>query len=177
MCVPTAASVGKVLFDTVSQIAPEVVNFSQAKSTQKYRTQLAINNAKNSQNEALRQRQIGINEARIQKISGINDASKLKAINSSSGFDVNSKTNLYSFQDVIEDSNSKAANIIDNYNLKSDSYFSQANSYLSQAREQQKAYNSSLFASSMNSLGNFTKVAKDWYKDDSAEGGLTNVFI
>lgn len=177
MCVPSVASVGKILFDAVSQVAPDVVNFSKEKATQKYRTQLAINNIQTAQNEALRQRQLGINESRLQKIQGINDASKNRAITSASGFEVDSQTNLYSYKDIIDTSNANAKNIKNNYELKADSYFNQANSYLTQAHEQQKAYNSSLFNSTLSSLGSFSKVASDWYEKDTDDGGLKNVFI
>ena len=177
MCVPTAVSAGKIFADVVSQVVPDVINYSNTRDNYKYRTQIALNNANSAKDEALRQKQLGINQARLEKISGLKELNKQRAISSASGFDLNSQTNQYSYEDAINAANSNAVNVQSKYDLQADSYFNQANSYLSQAKEQQKAYNSSLFNSTINSLGGFGKVAKEWYKEDSNDGGLTNVFI
>ena len=59
----------------------------------KYQTQIAINNAKQAQNEALRQKQIGIDEARLEKIKGMQKLNSQIAKNSANGFSDASSSN------------------------------------------------------------------------------------
>lgn len=178
MCVPTAtiSTIGNVLLSSANEIAPTILNYSSQKNAHEYRTQVAINNAKSAQNEALRQRQLGINESRLERISGIKEANKLKVQNSASGFDINSDTNLYSYKDTLNQSESSANAIKNNYELSANSYFNQANSYLAQAKQNQRDYNNSLFSTALNGLGSVNKVAQNWYKATNGEDNL-NVFI
>ena len=99
----------------------------------KYRTQIAINNAKNAQNEALRQKQMGIEKSRIEKIAGMQKMNNKIAKDSASGFDLNSLTNQYNYSDILSSSDESAKNIQNEYNQAAENYFRTANSYLNEA--------------------------------------------
>ena len=173
MCVP-----GVSAFDNVQGIigvASTVGDFVQERKENKYRTQVAVNNAKNAQNEALRQKQMGIEKAREEKIAGIEQKNRQIAINSAGGFDAMSGTNQYSYQDIKDKANSSAISAQKSYNLQADSYFDTANSYLKQANEYNRSYNASFFQNSLQYLGNASKVAQNWYSKGSKEN--KNVYI
>lgn len=157
----------------VTGVGTEVLNFNSDKKNYEYRTRLALNNAKIAQNEALRQQQLGIEQSRLEKISGIQEANKQKAISAASNLDVDSLTSQLNYDDNIFMSDYKADVIKKEYDARANSYLNQSNSYLNQAQDLQKQYNDSVFQNALNALGKTTKVSLDWYrkKDFSKDGG------
>ena len=166
MCVPGAQEIAKIA-TTVGMIAAKTaINNREIKKEAEYRAQVAINNIKNSQNEAQTQQQIGIEKSREEKISGMKKASMVLAKNASSGADTIYDTNYQNYLDEIEASNNSAQSIIDEYNLKADSYFQKANDYYLDYQNQRKQYKNSFMKNALNSLGSFSSVASNWYSSN-----------
>lgn len=161
MCIPEV--VGATI-STVTGITSKAIQINQQSKEFKYRQQLAINNAKNANNEALRQKQLGIDESRKEKILGLKEASRQKAINSAGNFNLNSETLNFGQNDILNQYNNQAKAIENSYNLKSDYYFNQANSYLNQANQTNKSYKNYVFNTSINSLNELSQVSQEWYK-------------
>ena len=149
----------------VSNVASTIEDVRSNKANSAYQTQVALNNAKIAQNEAMRQRQIGIEKSRLEKIAGLQEISQLQAKNSASNLDMMSKTNQLAYQDVFNLSNNKASAVQKEYNTNANSYFSQANNYYNQANSYKNKYNQSLFGYATNALGKYSQVAYDWYMD------------
>ncbi|MBR5303652.1 MAG: hypothetical protein IKU37_02365 [Candidatus Gastranaerophilales bacterium] len=149
----------------LGSVVSTVSDYKTNKDNNEYRMQVALNNAKIAQNEALRQKQLGIEKARREKISGLQEISRLQAKNSASNLDMSSYTNKIAYQDVLNfyDTNSQTAK--SQYDLQANNYFNQANSYLNQAQIYKNQYNQSIFDYSLNALGKFNRVAADWYKN------------
>lgn len=161
MCTPMniiggVLDVAKVAIDTSSR-------YSNLKSNNEYRTQIAINNAKAAQNEALRQKQLGIEKSRIEKINSMQEIAKIKSKNSASNLDISSNTNNYNYQDVLNSSKLQADIIKKEYDVKANEYFKKANSYLNQANDYNRQYNNSLLGLGMGVLEDSALVAKSWY--------------
>lgn len=146
-------------------IASTLSDYKTYKTNAAYRTQITLNNAKNAQNEANRQRQLGIEQSRVQKIKGIQEANLLKAKNSASGLDLMSQTNKYAYQDAYNMANLNALSTKKEYENQAINYFNQANSYLNQAYQSNKQYNQTIFDYSLNALGKFNQVANQWYEN------------
>lgn len=161
MCVPGATEAVQLAM-SIGKTAFEV---SQQSRNNDYRSQVAITNAKNAQNEAKKQIQLGIEKSRNEKISGIQKANALLAQNASSNTDAFSQTNLQNFSDIKDISFSNADSIQDGYYAKADTYFSKANSYLYANKVNNQNYKNSLYKTALNSLGNYTQVALDWYSE------------
>ena len=159
MCVPQ-------ILDTTSTVTSGLMQVKSASDNYKYKSQIALNNAINAKQEGLIQAQTGIEEARKEKISGLSEANKLLAKNASSGFQIDSLTNKYNYQDIINTSNSNAKNTQEQYDLKADSYFNKAKSYLNQIDSYKKEYKSNLFKTGANALGSFGQVAESWYENN-----------
>lgn len=164
MCVPSANLTGSILNTAISG-AKAIGEVSNMKSNYAYQTQIALNNAKNAQNEALRQKQLGIEKSRLEKISGLQETNKLKAINAANNLDMMSQTAQLSYQDVQDSANNSANSIKSSYDAVSESYFARANSYLETAKNYKKEYNKSIFNHSLNALGKMNLVANEWYEE------------
>lgn len=164
MCVPSANLAGSILNTAISG-AKTISEVSNMKSNYAYQTQIALNNAKNAQNEALRQKQLGIEKSRLEKISGLQEVNKLKAINAANNLDMMSGTSQLSYQDVQDSANNSANSIKSSYDAASESYFARANSYLETAKNYKKEYNKSIFNYSLNALGKMNQVASEWYEE------------
>lgn len=157
----------------VQSVGSNILSAKAESKNLKYKTQIALNNAKSAQNEALRQQQLGIEEARKEKIEGIKEANLQTAKNAASGLDAASSTSIQNYQDTIDTANANAASVKNQYDLKADSYFDSANSYLNQINEYNNSYNASLYSNAINSLGSVGKVAGKWYeskKEGKKEG-------
>ena len=175
MCVPQAAIPAiQAIVGLTAEVGMGIATARREAKTNEYRTQAALNNVKIAQNEALRQQQLGINAARQEKIDGIRERNMMIAKNAASGFNIDSGTNLYNYQDTIDKANLNADIVKNSYDIKADSYFNQANSYLSGAGQYQTEYKNSLFNTAHNTLGGMKKVADDWYKvkKKEAEAGI-----
>lgn len=159
------ATVAKGIFDAVSVGADIISEQKQAKSNNEYRVQLALNNAQIAQNEAYRQKQLGIENSRKEKIEGIQQANKLKAQNSASGIDIASQSANVGYEDIINSSKINADLTKNQYELSSNKLFEQSNAYVSQARAYNNQYNNSLFSNALNALGKTSKVASSWFED------------
>ena len=166
MCTPFGAT---NTLNAISLITDTVSGFSSLKANNDYRTQVAINNAKTSQNEALRQKQLGIEKARLERIEGLNEVSKQKAINAASNMDLASTSNQLGYEDLNSKANLNANLVKKEYDTNANSYFKQANSYLNQASSYARDYNNSLLNLSMNALGQAKKVSDDWYDNIEKE--------
>ena len=169
MCVPYLSALGTGV-KAVSSVLGQVSSISQNISESNYRTQVAINNAESAKNEALRQRQLGIEEARQEKISGLQEANKLAARNAASGLDISGQTSSLGYDDVLNNAGSNAKSIQDSYNLKSESYMEQANSYLESAKINKKNTKNYLLNYALTGLGDAGMAASSWY--DKNEGGI-----
>lgn len=166
MCIPDTSVVSNIL--NVSNFAlQEAFNLNQKKSNNEYRKQIAINNAQNAKNEALRQQQLGINQARIEKISGVQEANRLNARNAASGLNASSQTAKFAYDDILNASNNSAEMIKNQYNQNAKSYFQQANNYLNQASQYNNSFKNDIFNSSYNALGKIGSVSSDWYKNNN----------
>lgn len=172
MCVPSAAVTGVSsafqMFDSATSAISAVSDFKTNRENYAYRTQIALNNAKEAQNEAMRQTQLGIEKSRLEKIQGLREVSKLQAQNSASGLDMASQTSSLAYQDAMDLSSQSANTIKKEYDTKAKSYFSQASSYFSEAQTYQNQYNKSLFDYSLNALGKMSTVASNWYNNDKS---------
>lgn len=149
--------------NTINDVGTKVSEYKTNKANYAYRTQVALNNAKMAQNEAMRQKQLGIEKSRVEKIAGIKELNTLKAKNSASNLDLTSETNLQAYQDTLDMSKLNAGSIAKEYDVNAKSYFAKANDYLNEANSYKKEYKNSLWDFSLNSLGGFGQVASEWY--------------
>lgn len=162
MCTFNSA-IAKGIFEVASVGSEIISGQKQAKSNNEYRVQLALNNAQNARNEAYRQKQLGIDNSRKEKIEGIREANKLKARNSANGIDVASVSSNNAYEDVLNDSAINADLIKNQYELSSNNLFEQSKSYVNQAKAYNNNYNNSLFSNALNALGKTSKVASSWF--------------
>lgn len=161
---------------SIAGIINKVNDVNQTVQEQDYRAQVAINNAKTAENEALRQRQLGIDESRREKILGFQEANKMAAKNAASGFNVSSETMTYGYNDVLSSAYSNAESIKEAYELNAQSYDDQAKSYYesaSLAKENAKNY---LLNSALVGLGQASLAASDWYNKRQEEGFPHDMF-
>ena len=149
----------------IGTAASVLSDYKTSKDNYKYRTQVALNNAKMAQNEALKEKQLGIEKARLEKISGLQKISKMQAKNSASNLDMMSQTNRLAYQDALDYSNANANLVKSQHDLQAQNYFNQANSYLNQAQIYKKQYRQSMFDYTFNALGKYGQVASDWYQN------------
>ena len=84
MC--TIANVIKGVVGVAGVAISAARNYNEQKDTLNYRTSLALNNMKEAKENAYAQKQLGIEEARKQKIEGIKRAKELIAQNAAGGF-------------------------------------------------------------------------------------------
>ena len=169
MCSPTDIISG--VFQAGKLVAGSVSEYSNIKANNEYRTQVAINNAKIAQNEALKQKQIGLEKSRLEKISSMQEISKNRAQNAASNFDLSSDTNEYNYQDMLNMSQLQANYIQNEYNAKANDYFNRANSYINQAGDYNRQYNNSLKNLTFAALQDSAQVAKSWYDSYQDELG------
>ena len=172
MCIPDVGAFQQI--QGVINLASAANKINTEKQENKYRTQIAINNAKNAQNEALRQKQMGIDASRQEKIQGIQEVSKKRVQSASGGFSSLDGTNQFIYQDVLSGANFEAQKVKNSFDLKADSYFDKANEYLNQASKNTKDYNTLVFQKGMQYLGNANKVAQNWYQNRSNEVSYDN---
>lgn len=172
MCTPTDI-IGGVL-QAGRLVTKSVSDYSNLKANNEYRTQVALNNAKIAQNEALKQKQIGIEKSRLEKISSMQDVAKLQAKSAASNFDTSSQTNKYNYQDVLNSAQLQSKYIQKEYDLQANEYFNQANSYINQAKDYNRQYKNSLKNFAYNVLDDSAQVSKSWYDiyKDRQKGGL-----
>ncbi len=143
--------------------AQGIYTMMENKQNAKYRIQASISNAQNAANEALRQRQLGIENARKEKLEGMKESGKLAAKNASNGFDIYSDTNNYNMQSITDSANAQAQEVDKKYNRVADDYYNRANEYLRGANQYRKQYNSSVWDEAFAVLGSTNNVAKNWY--------------
>lgn len=167
MCVPQAVMAIQTAVNIATSVGKTVYEHKQQKQENEYRTQIAYNNIQTANNNAKQQIQQGIEKSREEKISGLRQASALLAKNASSNTDVMSDTNLLNYSDLQDASFNNAENIMDSYTLKADDYYKQANNYGLNLAYQQKKYNNDMRKNALNSLGTYTKVASNWYLNNS----------
>ena len=117
MCTFSSEALGAILNTTIG-ISTQALNFKNEKRNNEYRTRVAINNANIAKNEALKQKQLGIDKARLEKISGIQEANKQKAMFASSGLDLNSDTTRFAYDDYLNLSDVSSSAIKNEYNSK-----------------------------------------------------------
>lgn len=158
MCVPGAP----IATNVVSSVIKSALDTSKQLKEQQYRAQIAVNNIKEAQNDALAQKQIGIEKSRVEKLDGIKKANTILAQQASSGVDASSDTNTQNYYDLLSGYFSNANDIENFYNTKAESYFSKANSYFNEYSSSNKS-GSSNFNKAINFLGSSKKVASNWY--------------
>ena len=161
MC--TIGNAIKGVVSAASIAVSTINNYNQQKDAINYRTSLALNNMKEAEKEGQLQKQLGIEEARKQKIAGLKRADDLMAQNASSGFNSDSGNNLLGYEDSLNSSYQEAYDIQQAYNIRADNYFEKANSYLNDAKSYQKQKKDLKRGVVMNALGNSTQVAKRWF--------------
>ena len=166
MCIPAVLNTAFSASETIFGLTSNALNLNNSAKNQEYQTQVAIANAKNSINEAKYQRQQGIEESRKQKLEGKRQASEQMAQASAMGFDVNSDTSLFNFQDTIDYANSEANETQNKYDLISKQYLDKANSYIENSNVDIDNYNSNLYSKAINYLGSTKRVAPSWYIGD-----------
>lgn len=165
MCVAAGGALMSTLIGSAFTVGTSIVNNKIQRKTDEYKTQVALNQIKSQQNEAQRQAQLGIDKSREERIQGLKAVSKATAQNASNGFDTYSDTNLYNYEDIKDEYDYSANNIMEEYN-------SNAQKYDEQAKNSIAEYNFQRDNEKLNSLGNTVKVAYKWYK----QGGLNGNF-
>jgi len=161
MC--TVDSVVKGVAIVARTVVPAVKTYQEQKDNLKYRTNLALNNMKEAKNNALAQKQAGIEEARKQKISGLRLANEMFNQNASYGFEADSGNNLYNYDDTIENYYNTAFDTQHTYDVRADNYFESANEYLKSAKSYQQQSKKVGWKVTKNALGNTTSVASKWF--------------
>ena len=164
MCGPEGFAVGQAIVNAATSITSNVISYKQEEANNEYRNQIAINNIKNAQNEAKLIKQTGIEEARQERIKGLQELSRQKAQNASSGFDINSNSYQQNYEDILDGYNSNAQNIENAYDRKAQSVNNSQNTIASEAIYSQNQYNLNQYKNAINSLGNYTQVASNWLK-------------
>ena len=154
---------GERIFSAVSEGSSSILPFVSSKKNYEYRRRVAINNANLAYREGLRQKQLGIEQSRVEKISGFKEANKLLAKNSASGLDVASQNNALAYQDLLNASEINADLKQREYDYSANDYFNKANQYLNSADEAMFDYNQSVFDNSLNALGRLNKVSNVWF--------------
>lgn len=165
MCVVSTGFSMATLVGSALSAATTIVGNNIQRKNDEYKTQIAVNQIKSQQNEAQRQRQLGIDKSREEKIQGLKTVSKLKAINASNGFDTSSQTNLYNYDDTKNEYDYSANNILE-------SYYSNAEKYDEQARNNISDLNFKNDTKKLNSIGSTLQVAEDWYKKGAKNGNF-----
>ena len=176
MCTFQSSVLG-AFFNTALGVTNETVKIINEKKNIEYRTRVALNNAKVAQNEALRQKQLGIDKSRMEKIAGIQEANKQKALSAASNLSLDSFTTKLNYEDNLDISELQADFIQNDYNAKAQGYFNQANNYIDQAKTYNRNYNTSLFRNALNALGKAAKVSNEWFENQRTnEDGLWRNF-
>lgn len=171
MCAPVAAAAA---VSAVTTAAATINNTIQERKNAKYDAQIAYANAKNAASEAKKQEQTGIELSREEKIKGLRNAKQIYAQNASGGFDTNSTTSFYNFQDVYNEAQNSAYGILNTYNDKASNYYTKADRYMNQRQNIVSKYNAKLFN---NALGLTNKVASSWGSFNKGSNGGANDFF
>jgi len=155
------------ILGTATSIIPSINNYNEQKSNLNYRTALALKNMEDSKNQAYAQKQLGIEEARKQKIAGIKEANDIMTQNASGGLNVFSGNNFYNYEDTIENAYSNAKSTQNSYDVRADNYFENAKSYLNEAKSYKKQKKSLGWNLAATALGQTNTVAKKWFTTGS----------
>ena len=178
MCVATAAIT--TLIGTALSVGNMIAQNKAEEKTNEYKQQIAINQVKSAQEEAQRQKQLGIEKSREEKIKGLKEISKLQAQSASSGFDMNSQTNLFNYDDVETSYDNSANNILDSYYNNAKAYSDKADQYRTQIKIDNVETDLKNKQEFMNALGKTTKVALNWYdglnSTPAVKGGANGSF-
>ncbi len=163
MCSPA-----DIIFSTINLGTSVLSKVEETKNAQ-YKKQIAANNAKNAKNNAMNIEQTGIEQARNEKIKGLRILSDQKAKNASSGFDLNSSTMMYQYQDIMDNTQSSIETIKSDYNSKAQSYYDKMNSYNSTINSIESTEKLNNYAM----LGSTSLVAKKWFnkKNEGVQDG------
>ena len=161
MC--TIANVIKGVVGVAGVAISAARNYNEQKDTLNYRTSLALNNMKEAKENAYAQKQLGIEEARKQKIEGIKRAKELIAQNAAGGFSFDSGNNLYNYNDEIDATYQDAYNSQQQYNIRADNYFEKARAYLNEAKNYQQEKKDLKHNFFSTSLGSTRSVANKWF--------------
>lgn len=166
MCLP------QIITTTLTSAIAVAANISKAQAEQnnfEYQKQVAISNYNSNLDESYRQKQLGIEEARKEKIEGMYQANLLASKNASSGFSLYSDTTQENYNNIIDSYNAKANSTLENYEVNAEKYANKANLFLKQSENLTSKYNNSLFKNAMTSLGNSTLVNPQWYSTTQGE--------
>ena len=161
MC--TIGNVIKGVVGVASAVIPSAASYSSAKESLNYRTSLALKNMEEAKNDAKVQKQLGIEEARKQKIEGLRRANALMAQNASNGFSFDSGTNYLGYEDSVDSAYQNAFASQNIYNLRADNYYEKARNYLNDAKYYQKEKKNLGKGFALNMLGNSRSVASKWF--------------
>jgi len=159
MCTPSGAVA--TIATSLFSIGSQAVGYAQNKKIQEYQTQIALNNIQSQKNEAKAALQTGIEEAREKKTNALKNQSNLIAKNAASGFDVNSQTNLYNSQDLIDEADNSARQIKENARDKAYNILKSADNSALSLKAGTLSYNSNL-AGSLIGLGSSKAVSNVW---------------
>lgn len=167
MCVPVVNAVIQGVNAAVST-ASTVNKYKETSANAKYQTAAAIANMKAARDTAYEERQKGIEEARKERLAGIQKASLLMAKNAAGGFSVDDGTNLYNQEAILDLYEEEAENTRNKYEFSANKYLKQANNYLNQANQISANAKRDLYSIALTGLGSTTSVAKKWYESKSA---------
>lgn len=166
MCIPTNVVTG---VSSAIGLAGTISDYKSNQKMNEYKTQIALNNVENNKYLASQQIQQGVESARLTKIKGISSASSQMAKNASSGFDVNSATNLYGVEDIFNSAEMEVNNTREEYALKAQNYINNANNQILSLNSDLASNANSKFKTGMNILGTSLKVSNDWFKGDEID--------
>lgn len=176
MCVAASATTILSVLTAAVGTGASIITSSMQQKTEEYKTQIALNQAKSAQNEAQRQRQLGIEQAREERIEGLKNISRMQAQNAASGFDVYSTTNMYNYEDMDIEYQNNAQNILESYYAKAQGYDEQAQSYVDSLNLSIMNNNLRETRNLYTSLGNTKKAAQKWYENNFSSGGVNGNF-
>lgn len=176
MCVAASSTAVFSIVSAALGAGASIVTSSMQRKTEEYKTQIALNQVKSAQNEAQRQRQLGIEEARKERIEGLKNISRMQAQNASNGFDTYSVTNLYNYEDTANEYESNANNILESYYAKAQGYDEKAQQYIDNLTVSNMNQDLKETSNFFTSLGNTRKAAHKWYENNFSSGGVNGNF-
>ena len=172
----TALAVGANTLIGTAALAPTalgaVSSYSQGKSQQamyNYQAQVDKQNAEIANKNAAQERQIGIEEARLQRFKTLRAVASQQSAMAANGMDVTQGTSLDIIQDTAAMGELDALQIQSNYEQKALAYEQQANNYINNANMNiisgKNAYKTGIInaaATGLNGVKSTANVANKW---------------
>lgn len=175
--IATIASLATTAVSTVSSIEQG----KAAKAEYEYKAKMDKQNAQIAQENASRERQQGIEEARLQRLKAAQNVASQTSAMAASGIDVTQGTPVDLLGDTAMWGEMDALNTLSNSESRAQAYEAQANNFQNQARLDslagQNAYKAgqlNAISSGLNGISNTMGVAEKWYGFSGNSADSTN---